>query len=140
MINLYLTIPGFPTPAPGDPNDPHRFIGAPSASPFPGASAPPGLNARFPYDQFSLGVFISELIPVVFFITGFLTVFWMSWGIYQYIFAGGNKESLAKARARITWALVGLLLLGLMLLVSQYVQGIFPQNIINNPTQITAPT
>lgn len=124
---LYLTIPGFPTPASGDPADVRRFIGA------------PGLNNRFPYEQFNIGFFISEIIPVVFFITGFLTVFWMSWGIYQYIFAGGNKESLAKARARITWSLVGLLMLGLMLLVSQYVQGIFPQNIIN-PTQITSPT
>lgn len=74
----------------------------------------------------TLGGIISALLNIVLIIAVFLTFFWCVWGIFQYIFAGGNKENLGKARGRITWALVGLAVTLIALAVSQYAQKLLP--------------
>ena len=51
---------------------------------------------------------ISELLNIAFYIAAFLAFYWLVWAAFQYILASGNKESLAKARERIKWALIGL--------------------------------
>ena len=71
-----------------------------------------------------LGDIISRFFEVAIFLAGFLAFFWLVWGAFQYIFAGGNKENLAKARGRITWAIVGLILTILAFLVAQFAQQI----------------
>ena len=76
----------------------------------------------------TLGGLISQLLNVVFLIAGFLMFIWATVGIFQYITAGGNKEGLAKARARITWAMVGFLFVMISYLLSTYVQQIFKPN------------
>lgn len=98
MRNLALTINGTPIPQ------------------------PPNFGSQF-YD---LGSVVSEFLDMGFYIAAFLMVFWVFWGIFQYIFAGGNKDALANARKRITWALIGFAILGVLFGLSQYVQNIFP--------------
>ena len=54
-------------------------------------------------------------------------------GAVQYIFAGGDKNSLTAAKKRISWAIAGFVLLGLLFAISQYVQNIFPQSFHRYP-------
>ncbi len=73
----------------------------------------------------TLGVVVSGFLNVAFYIAGFLMFFWLVWGIFQYIFAGGSKEGLASARKRIQWAIIGFVIVVLSFAVSQYAQGLF---------------
>lgn len=102
-----------------------RLIGNPSLQPSNFFSA-------------SFGTIVSGFLRVVFFIAGFLMLFWLSWAVFQYIFASGDKEKLAKARARITWAIVGFLITVIAFALSEYAQQIFPLQ--NVPlTEVTVP-
>ncbi len=74
-----------------------------------------------------LGSILTQFYAVIFYIAGFLMIFWLAWGIFQYIFAGGNKDALAKARSRITWAIVGFLIVTVAFSISTYIKNIYPQ-------------
>ena len=96
-----------------------------------GTSIPgtPGLSPQFN----DLGSVVSAFLDVGFYIAAFLMVFWVFWGVFQYIFAGGDKNSLTAAKKRISWAIAGFVLLGLLFAISQYVQNIFPQSFHRYP-------
>lgn len=87
-----------------------------------------------------LGDLITKLLNLTFTVAAFLMFFWAIWGVFQYIFAGGNKEGLAKARSRITWAIVGFIITLLAFIISQFIQQIFPAQPNLNITDITQPT
>lgn len=99
-MKIALKLPGFPSPIP----------------------APSGLNPAF----VDLGSLLSPLLNIVFYIAAFMAFYWLVWGGFQYIMAQGKKEDLAKARARITWALVGLLVTILAFLIAKFAGEIFP--------------
>ena len=90
----------------------------------------PGLKDIFdnrPAPQFkNLGDILSGLLNIVFYLAVFLAFYFLVWGAFQYILAGGKKEELAKARQRITWALVGLVIVFLAYFIAQYAGEIFP--------------
>jgi hypothetical protein len=79
----------------------------------------------------TIGSITTDLLGITFMIAGFVSFIWALLGVYQYITAGGNKEGLGKARAKITWAIVGLLLTSLAFAVSGYVRQLSPQQTIN---------
>lgn len=68
----------------------------------------------------NLGQVVSASLNIIFYIASFLAFIWLVWGAFQYIFAGGDKEKLARARSRITWAIIGLILVLLAFLVAQF--------------------
>ncbi|KKR80777.1 MAG: hypothetical protein UU73_C0002G0095 [Candidatus Daviesbacteria bacterium GW2011_GWA1_41_61] len=84
----------------------------------------PGLNDNL--RNATLGSALSQVLNIVFVVAGFLMFFWAFWGVFEYIFAGGNKEGLGKARAKITWAIVGFIILSLAFAISQYIEQLFP--------------
>ena len=73
-----------------------------------------------------LGSFISGIINIVSFIAMFLTFYFLIWGAWSYIFASGEKEALGKARERIKWALIGLLVVLLSYSIARYAGEILP--------------
>ncbi len=75
-------------------------------------------------DFTSLSNFISGLLNIIFSVAAFLTFIWLVWAAFQYITAGGDKQKLSQARDRVTWAIVGLLLISLAFLVAQFAQQI----------------
>ena len=72
-----------------------------------------------------LGTVVSALLNIIFLLATFLAFFWLVWGAIQYISAGGDKEKLQQARARIIWAIVGLFVVFAAFLVAQYGAEIF---------------
>jgi len=92
----------------------------------------PGLTS----DITNLGSFVSMALKVAIYVSGTLLLAWLVWGIFQYIFAGGDKQGLASAQKRITWAIVGFIIVLFALALSQGAQGIFePQNINITPVK-----
>lgn len=67
---------------------------------------------------------VNSFLGIIFYLAAFLAFFWLVWGAFQYLFAGGNKEELAKARARITYAVIGLIIVILSFAMAQFVQQV----------------
>lgn len=85
-----------------------------------------------------LGSVLSGGYEIVIYVAGFLMLIWMFWGVFEYIFAGGDKTKLGKARARITYAIIGFVLVIMAFMISQYVKD-FAQPMEIIPTQVEAP-
>jgi hypothetical protein len=85
------------------------------------------------------GGVLSPLLNIVFLIAFVLMFVWMVWGTFQYIFAGGNKEALAKARSRITWAIVGFCIVLLAFTIQQWAKEIFPPDKNTPLTTVSEP-
>lgn len=77
----------------------------------------------------TLGELISKAFDLVLFIAGVLMFYWIVWGVFHYIFSGGDKNELGKARARITWAIVGFLILLIVFALKEYLQTLFPADV-----------
>lgn len=118
MKKLALTIPGFSGSV-------ERVDGFPSLK--------PDLSAA------TLGSLLSQIFNLVLMIGAAVMLFWLFWGIFQYIFSGGKKESLAKARSRLIYAVVGFFLLALSLALQQFIQSIFPTTPQSGLTPISTP-
>lgn len=80
-----------------------------------------------------LTTILSDAVQIVFFIAGFLVLIWLVWGVFQYIFAGGDKAGLAKARSRITWAIVGFVFLLMSFVISEFAKELIPTQSVNVP-------
>ncbi len=78
---------------------------------------------------------------IVLWISLVLMFSWMVWGVFQYLLAGGNKENLAKARSRITWAIVGFVIVIMAYTIQKYAREIFPPQDVNkgNVQEISPP-
>ncbi|KKQ85324.1 MAG: hypothetical protein UT04_C0005G0017 [Candidatus Daviesbacteria bacterium GW2011_GWF2_38_7] len=83
-------------------------------------------DAKPAKDINSLGDLISVFLNIVFYAAGFLAFYYLVWGALSYIMAQGNKESLAKARARITWAIIVLMVVFLAFFIARFAGEIFP--------------
>ena len=73
-----------------------------------------------------LASLISPLLQIVFYTAVFLAFYFLIWGAFAYLMAQGKKEDLAKARARITYALIGLIVIFLAFSVAKFALKIFP--------------
>lgn len=106
-------------------------------------------NVGDPYNTLgnigSLGGFLGGtstnygLYDIILWISMVLMFSWMIWGVFQYLFAGGDKEGLAKAKSRITWAIVGFVIIVLAYTIQKYAKEIFPSQPIN-VTPVSTPT
>jgi len=74
------------------------------------------------FDQYEdLKVFLlSGGLNIALYIALFIAFYYLVWGAFQYIVASGKKEELAKARARITWALIGLIVVLLAFFIAKF--------------------
>lgn len=95
-------------------------ITLPGFSPIP--SPIPSLKPEFT----NVASVLSGLLEIALYISIFLAFYYLIWGTYQYILARGDKEGLAKARERIKWALIGLVVVFMAFLIARYAGGVFP--------------
>lgn len=92
----------------------------------------------FRQDFQTLGDVLSAGFELAIYLAGFLMLMWMFWGVFEYIFAGGAKEKLAKARARITYAIIGFIIVIMAFAIGQYVKD-FSRPTTIEPTRVVAP-
>ncbi len=86
---------------------------------LPGSSpiaTPLGLKSDF----VDLASLLSPLLNIAFYVAVFTAFFFLVLGAFAYITAQGKKEELAKARDRITWAIVGLIIVLLAYFIARY--------------------
>jgi hypothetical protein len=94
-------------------------------------------NPTAAHGFFDLGSSVSQFLQLGLYITGFLMIIWMAWGIFQYIFSGGNKEGIAQARKRIIFAIVGFIIVVLAYTLQSYIHDIIkPQENSVQPVNI----
>ncbi len=84
-------------------------------------TGPTGLKSSFQ----DLSSFVSPLIEIAFLIAGFLAFYFLVWGAFQYIMAQGDKEGIGKAKARITYAIIGLIIVLLSYFIARFAFEIF---------------
>lgn len=90
----------------------------------------PGLNDIFnanPTPQFkNLNGVLSGLLNIAFYIAIFLAFIYLVWGAFAYIMAQGKKEDLAKARARLSWAIIGMIVMLLAYFIAKFISEVLP--------------
>lgn len=72
-----------------------------------------------------LASLLSPFFEIALFAAAFMAFFYLVWGAFAYIMAQGQKENLAKARARITWAIIGLMVVLMAYFITTFVSEIF---------------
>lgn len=86
-----------------------------------------GLKAlNFKFEGAKLAEVLSGLLNIAFYFGAFMAFAWLVWGAFQYILASGKKEELAKARERIKWALIGLMVILTAYLIATFAAQILP--------------
>jgi len=73
----------------------------------------------------TLGEIISALLPYIFAIAGIILFAFLIMGGFELLTSGGNPESVKKAQARITSALIGFLIIFLAYWITQILEVIF---------------
>ena len=82
-----------------------------------------------PTHPFSAGSFITDIVgaflPIILSIAGFLTVILIIVSGIQFVTSSGNPESAAAARGRLTFAIIGFVIIVLAFAITQIVARIF---------------
>lgn len=76
-----------------------------------------GLNAIFPL--------IGNLLSLLLFAAGALSIIFVLLGAFQYVTSTGNPQAVAQAKRTLTYAIVGLVIVMLALVIVQFVRGLF---------------
>lgn len=76
-----------------------------------------GLNAVFPL--------IANILNYLLFAAGALAIIFVLIGAFQYVISSGNPQNIAQAKRTITYAIVGLVIVMMALVIVQFVRGIF---------------
>lgn len=58
----------------------------------------------------SLGEAISDILPAIFWFASILLLIYLSWGAYRYLLSGGDPKQVAAAKAQLTWAIIGIII------------------------------
>lgn len=64
-----------------------------------------------------LSFFLSRIIELIYVVAGLLFVFMLVFSALQWITSGGEKEAVGKARSRLTYAIIGIVLLSLTFVI-----------------------
>lgn len=117
MTTLALSIDGTPIPAPTG----IAHITTNSVGPFGG-------------NILALGVTLMLTLIVL------AALFYLVWGGIDWIMSGGDKEGIAKARAKITYALIGIAVAFLSFFIINVVGGTFNVYLIAFPSSNAVPS
>ena len=73
----------------------------------------------------NLGAVLSGFLNIALYIAAFMAFYWLVWSAFQYIFAQGRKEQLERARERIRWTIIGLIVIFAAYFIARYAFEIF---------------
>lgn len=78
---------------------------------------PPDFIRNLGKGSVGIGNVLSNIITLIYIISGIVFLFMVVIGAFQWIISGGDKDKVAGARARITQAVIGIVLLALAFLI-----------------------
>lgn len=87
----------------------------------------PGLKSTYQSSGLA-GQLLTEIFPRVLGIAGFLAVIFILASAFQFVTSSGNPEGAASARNRLTYALIGFVIVALAFVILQIVDRIFLQS------------
>jgi hypothetical protein len=76
-----------------------------------------GINAVFPL--------LGNIISILLFASGVLALVMILVGAFQYVTSAGNPQNVAQAKRTLTFAIVGLAIVILALVIVNFVRGVF---------------
>ncbi len=88
-------------------------------------SYPTPRSAKINLNTDNLGSIISKLLPHIFIISGLLMAVMIIYGGFQLMVSGGDSEGIREGKAKITWGIVGFLIVFSSYFIVQIVQAIF---------------
>jgi len=92
-------------------------------NPFGKISPPAGIGILGSDPSVALGKIFEIGIRLFIMIAGIALIIYLLWGAFYWINSGGEKEKIAKAQAKLTNAVIGMLLIFMMLAVWGLVTG-----------------
>jgi hypothetical protein len=89
-----------------------------------GQIKPPPPVAAMGSGEQGLNTLISRLVELFFLFGAIAFVLYFLWGAVDFIISGGDKEKVGKARAKITYAIIGLILMALSFVIFRVIETI----------------
>lgn len=89
---------------------------------FGTVSPPPALDdliKRDPTGAGGIGLFLSNLIALIYSIASIVLIFMLVWGAFDWLTSGGDKEKLQGAQRKILNAIIGIILFAIAFAVIQ---------------------
>lgn len=71
-----------------------------------------------------INLILNNLVIIFFSAAALAFVIMFLWGAVQMILSAGDKEAIAKARSKITWAIIGVVLMGLSYFIFEVIQDV----------------
>ena len=90
------------------------------------ASAPPPITIKPVIGFTSMQEAVATLMSVVGYVGALLCFFYLIWGAYKYLTAGDNAANTAAARQTMINAVIGLILLGMVVVIFNFVASFIP--------------
>lgn len=109
----------------------NKYLAADFRTTFGNVSPPPELKGL--QGASGINTLLGNVVSLVFIIAAVAFTLIFLYSALQMILSGGNKESVAAARARITWAIIGLVVLSLAFVIFRVIQHVTGVNLILNP-------
>ncbi|GEM_PF-894669 len=82
-----------------------------------GTIKPPDAVAKIGFGADGLTNFISRAIELIYIVAGIIFVFMVIISALQWIMSGGDKEAIGNARNRLTYAIIGIVVLSLAFVI-----------------------
>jgi len=86
-------------------------------------SPPPGIGVLGGDPTIALAAVFETGIKLFIIVAGIFLIVYLLWGAFDWINSGGEKEKIAKARTKITNAIIGMILIFVMLSVWGLITG-----------------
>lgn len=89
-----------------------------------GKIAPPSPVAAIGSGEQGINTLLGNIVGLFFAAGAIAFIIMFVWGAVQMILSGGDKEAISKARARITWSIIGVILMSLSYFIFQLLEAI----------------
>lgn len=111
---------------PTQPFDTYQCVPLPTTGPvgvFGKIDAPPALE-DLGFGSIGISSFVNALIRLIYMLAAVIFVFMLLWGAIEWLMSGGDKEKVGSAQKRLTNAIIGIILLGVVFAILDLI-GIF---------------
>lgn len=89
-----------------------------------GQVSPPPEVAKIGSGKEGIATLLSNIINIIYAVSAIVFIFMLLISAFQWLTSGGDKEKIESARARLTWAIIGLVILASTFVILRIVGSI----------------